>query len=277
MRGNITRRGRHSWRLKFDVNTSNGQRQTRYVTLKGTRAQAQSEAAKIIASTVTGTYVDASAETVAAFVERWLRDWAAANVSNKTFTRYSELLRLHVAARVGSVPIQKLTAGHLQSIYAAMASEGFAERTRLHVHRALNRLLGHAQQWGVVVRNVAAMVDAPRVKPHEIEVLTAAEVQAVLEGLRGSPLFTIASALLATGLRRGELLALRWQDLDLEKNSLRVEQALEETTRGGLIAKAPKTKTSKRTVSLPLSSVALLREHRKVQQDRLRARCVEHF
>lgn len=127
-----------------------------------------------------------------------MRDWAAANVSNKTFTRYSELLRLHVAAR-----------------------------------------------------RFGADPEADRRPPTEY--------------LRGNG----ASALLATGLRRGELLALRWQDLDFEKNSLRVEQALEETTtRGGLIAKAPKTKTSKRTVSLPLSSVALLREHRKVQQER---------
>jgi integrase len=269
MKGNLTRRGRRSWRLKFDTGTDpvTGKRVTNYVTLQGTRAQAQEEAAKILAATITGQYVDASRETVAQFVERWLRDWADANVSNKTYTTYEQLLRRHVCAHVGSVPIQKLTAAHLQNIYAAMAKDKLSERTRLHAHRTVSRMLGHAVQWGVVVRNVATMVDAPRVPQHEIEVLTPAEVQTVLERLRGSPLYLIASVLLATGLRRGEALALRWQDLDLEKGALRVERTLEETTRGGIVVKPPKTKRSKRTVTLPASTVALLREHRRAQQE----------
>jgi integrase len=267
MRGTITRRGRSSWRIKFDLGTTAGKRQTRYVTVRGTKAQAQAEAARIIASTATAEFVDPSKETVTQFTERWLRDWANNNVGNKTWTRYAEILRRHVAARLGSVPIQNLRAADLQAIYAAMAEEGFAERTRLHVHRVVNRMLGHASKWGAIARNVATMVDAPRVKAHEIEVLSASEVQTVLERLRGSPLYTIASVLLATGLRRGEVLALRWQDVDLDRGALRVERALEETTRGGLQVKAPKTKRSKRTVTLPPSTVAVLREHRKDQQE----------
>jgi integrase-like protein len=156
MKGNLTRRGRSSWRLKYDeAADSNGQRITKYVTLKGTRAQAQVEATKILAAAATGQHVDPSRETVAQFVERWLRDWADPNVSNKTYTRYEQLLRKHVCTRVGAMPVQKLTAAHLQNIYAAMAKERLAERTRLHVHRVVSRMLGHAAQWGVVVRNVA--------------------------------------------------------------------------------------------------------------------------
>jgi integrase len=266
MKGNLTRRGKRSWRLKFDAGRDPaGKRITRFVTLRGTRAQAQAEAAKIIASTVTGAYVDPSAETVATFAERWLRDWADSNVSNKTWTRYAQLLRRHVCTRVGSIPIQKLRAADLQAIYAAMAAEGLADRTRLHVHRVVNTMLKHGTQWGVVARNVASTVDAPRVKAREIEVLSPAEVQTVLERLRGRPLYPIAAVLLGTGLRRGELLALRWQDVDLDGGRLRVEQALEETTRGGLVVKGPKTRHGKRTVTLAPSTVAVLRDHRKTQ------------
>src|SRR5262249_35513520 len=190
MKGNLTRRGKASWRLKFDAGRdSAGNRITKFVTLRGTRAQAQAEAARIIASTVTGTYVDASAETVAIFVERWLRDWADSNVSNKTWTRYAQLLRKHVVARIGGILVQNLRAADLQGIYAAMAAEGLADRTRLHTHRVVSIMLKHAAQWGVVSRNVANTVDAPRVKGREIEVLSPAEIQTVLERLRGKPLY----------------------------------------------------------------------------------------
>jgi hypothetical protein len=85
MRGNLTRRGKSSWRLKYDLGTdAAGNRQRRYVTLRGTKTQAQAEAAKILASLAGGMHVDPSGETVAAFVERWLKDWADDNVSNKT-------------------------------------------------------------------------------------------------------------------------------------------------------------------------------------------------
>jgi integrase len=266
MRGNLTRRGERSWRLKYDL-ASNGKRETRYVTIRGTKAQAQAEAAKILAGVATGLHVDPSVETVGAFIERWLMDWADNNVSNKTWTRYAQLLRKHVAARVGTVPIQKVRAGDLQAIYAAMAAEGLADRTRLNTHRVVSTMLKHATQWGVVARNVATMVDAPRVKAREVEILTPAQIQTVIETLRGKPLYPIVAVALATGLRRGELLALRWQDIDLDAGHLRVEQALEETTRGGLVIKAPKTRHGRRTVTLPPSTGAVLREHRKTQQE----------
>src|SRR5262249_35573713 len=147
------------------------------------------------------------------------------------------------------------------------ARDGLADRTRLHLHRIVHAMLKHATQWGVVSRNVADMLDAPRVRAHEIEILSPDQVQTALEALRGQPLYPIAAVALATGLRRGELVALRQQDVDLDGGLLRVEQALEETTRGGLVFKAPKTRHGRRTVTLPVSTVALLRDHWKAQQE----------
>src|SRR5262249_50828498 len=179
MKGSLTRRGQRSWRLKYDL-ASNGKRETRYVTIKGTKAQAQAQAAKILATIATGEHVDPSGETVAQFVERWLRDWADSNVSNQTWAGYAQMLRKHLCARVGSVPIQKLRAPDLQAVYAAMAQDGLADRTRLHLHRIVHVMLKHAVQWGVISRNIADMLDAPRVRAHEIEILSPAQVQTVL-------------------------------------------------------------------------------------------------
>jgi integrase len=268
MKGHLQRRGERSWRLKYDISgDAAGDRQTRYVTLKGTKAEAQKEAAKILAAVATGTHVDPSAETVAAFAKRWLNEWAADNVSNKTWTRYDQLLTKHLVARFGALPIQKLSPANLQTAYAAMAQTGLADRTRLHLHRVIHTMLKHAVQWGVVARNVAGMVDAPRVIAKEIEILSPAQVSIVLQALRGKPAYPIVALALGSGLRRSELLALRWSDVDLDGGSLRVEQALEQTKRAGLVFKAPKTRHGRRTVTLAPSTIAVLREHWKAQQE----------
>ena len=219
MKGHLTRRGERSWRLKYDLPRARpGERQQRSVTLRGTRKEAQAEAAKILASVAGGTHVDPSGETVASFVERWLRDWADANISHKTFTRYEQLLRKHLCAHVGSIPLQKLRAADLQAIYAAMAKDGLADRTRLHLHRVVSTMLKHATQWGAVARNVASMVDAPRVKASELEILTPEQLRAALASLRSpelrihrrrglgqraTPWRTPRLALAGRGLRRG--------------------------------------------------------------------------
>src|SRR5262249_46502256 len=122
-------------------------------------------------------------------------------------------------------------------------------------------------QWGVVPRNAADMVDAPRVRAQEIEILAAGQIQSVREFRRAKPLYAITEVALASGLRRGELLALCWQDIDLDGAHLRVERALEETKRGGLAFKPPKTRHGRRTVTLPLPTIAMLHEHWKTQQE----------
>jgi integrase len=266
---NITKRGKNSWRIKFDVEAEPGAgRQTRFVTFRGTKAAAKIEAAKITAGIANGEYVEGSKETVAEFVTRWLRDWTKGNTSNKTYSRYEELLRLHVVPHVGTKRIQKLRAADLQSAYATLQREaGLAARTVLHVHRAVHRMLRHAAQWGVVHQNVATLVDAPSVPDTEIDILTSGEVQVVLRTLKGRPIYALATVALGTGMRRGEMLALRWQDVDLQSGSLRVEQSLEQTTEFGLVFKAPKTKHGRRTITLPASTVAELRNHWRLQQE----------
>jgi integrase len=258
MKGNLTRRGKTSWRFKFEVSAS--PRTTKYHTLQGTKKQAQEQAAKIVAAYASGMYVDQDRQTVRDFAEHWLATWAAGNVSNKTFERYAALIKVHVLPRIGSIPIQKLRAADLQGLYAGLT---VADRTKLHTHRVIHRMLRHASQWSVVHQNVAALVDAPSVKSTEIEILTQAEIQRVLAALKGRSLYPIVATALGTGMRRGELLAMRWKDVDLDGAKLRVEQSLEQTKRGGLLFKAPKTRHGRRTITLPSSTVAVLREHWK--------------
>jgi integrase len=265
--GHIRRRGERSWELKFDVGADvSGKRQIRYHSFKGSKREAQAELTRLIASANTGTYVDPDKATVAEFLMRWERDWAPLHVSPKTFERYSGLIAKQIVPHIGQIPIQKLRPAHLSELYAKIVQSGLAPRTAGHSHRLLHRAFGIAVQWGILSQNIVGNVSPPRVASTEIEIMREDDIRVVLNKLRGRTLYPIASLALATGMRRGELLALRWQDVDLDGAKLRVEQSLEQT-KAGLRFKSPKTKNGRRTISLPKTTVAELRDHWKAQQE----------
>jgi integrase len=132
----------------------------------------------------------------------------------------------------------------------------------LHAHRVLHRALQRAVESEVLARNVSTVISPPKVVEEEIEILTEDQISHVKDKLVGHSLYEIVVLDLATGMRRGELLALRFSDVDLDLATVRIERSLEET-KSGLRFKPPKTKHGKRTISLPASAVAVLREHRR--------------
>ncbi len=273
MTGSIRRRGTHSWELRFDAGNdpSTGKRIRKHHSFKGSKRAAEIKLATLVAENSKGEYVDQSKVTVAEFIDRWKRDWASSHVSPKTFERYAELLRNHVVANVGNIHLQKLRPIHINELYSTLLKgnttrKPIAPRTVGHVHRVLHRALGHANRWGLVQQNVAALVSPPRVAAAEIDLLSPAQVQAVLRKLVGRAIYPILVTALATGMRRGELLALRWQDVKLDRAVLQVEQSLEQT-KAGLRFKSPKTKFGRRSITLAPSAVAVLRDHWKVQQE----------
>lgn len=272
--GHVRRRGKASWEIKFDAGRDpiTGKRRIRYVSFKGTKRAAEIEAARLVTAAAGGEYVDPAKTTVAQFLDRWERDWMAGNVSPKTAERYSEILAKHVRPRIGSIVLQKLRPAALAELYSALLRDGHAEgiglaaRTVGHVHRVLHRALGHAAQWGLVEQNVAGLVSPPRVAETEISVVPADRITSLLRRLHGRSVYPVASLALATGMRRGELLALRWRDVDFDRSLLRVEQALE-TTKAGLRFKPPKTRHGRRTITLPATIVADLRARWKAAQE----------
>jgi integrase len=142
-------------------------------------------------------------------------------------------------------------------------------RTVGHAHRLLHKVIERAVKHNTIGRNVIALVKPPTVEEGEVEVLEPDQVKAILESLQDHSLHPIAVLALATGMRRGELLGLQWQDIDLDAATVRVERSLEET-RAGLRLKPPKTKRGRRrSIKLPSDAVAVLRAHR-VEQRQLR-------
>jgi integrase len=148
------------------------------------------------------------------------------------------------------------------------AGQGLTAQTVLHVHRTLSQALAHAVKTGVLFRNPAEQVKPPRPQGREIAILSKAEVATVLQA--AGSLYLPVLVAVTTGMRRGELLGLRWSDIDLKAAKLTVNQSLERLN-GKTVFKSPKTKTSRRTITLPALTVEALTKHRAAQAaERLR-------
>jgi integrase len=270
MRGNITRRGKSSWRIKFDVEPDplTGARRVRTVTVRGKRSDAEAELARLLNDANRGMLVNATTLTLEAYLWRWLD--GKHGLSPVTVERYREIIARGIAPTLGAIGLQKLKPAHIKDWLSRMIRSGsrkngpLTARTVRHAYRVLHAALEEAVKLDLLARNVADAVAPPKVGADEVEILSADQISTVLETLSGSRLYPIAALALATGMRRGELLALRWQDVDLERGTLKAERSLEQT-KAGLRFKGPKTKHGRRPISLPPSAVALLNQHRKSQ------------
>jgi integrase len=273
MAGNITRRGTHSWRIKFEAgerHPATGKRQTRYVTVNGTKKDAQRELIRLLAEVESGTAVDPSKVTLAQYMREWLDD--PDGLSPKTLERYRQLAEQQIIPHLGATALQKLRPAQIAEWHLALLKAGDARgrplsaRTVGHAHRVLHRALERAMGLEIISRNVAHVIRPPAVEATEVAILSADQIADVLSGLDDHWLYPIVALALATGMRRGELCGLAWGAVDLDAGTVRVERSLEETA-AGLRFKSPKTRAGRRVISLPASAVETLRAHRRAQME----------
>jgi len=280
--GHIRQRGKQSWRLKFDIGRDpvSGKRLSRYVTFRGTKREAQAELTRLLNRRNEGTYIDPTKMTVAEYLEHWLNVDIDRRVAAKTATRHRQIVRNNIIPRLGHVPMRKLTAVHIEAFEAELQREGYLKgrkrgsgltaQTVLHVHRTLSQALAHAVKTEVLFKNPALQMKPPRPPGREIKILTKAEIVTLLRAARSTPLYVPVLVAVTTGVRRGELFGLRWSDIDLAKVRLTVNQSLERVNKK-TVFKPPKTKTSRRVITLAAQTVEGLKQHRTAQAaERLR-------
>ncbi|HZO56004.1 MAG TPA: hypothetical protein VFB63_25060 [Bryobacteraceae bacterium] len=264
MKGHIRQRGKQSWELKFDAgrDPATGKRKIQYHAFRGNKRAAQVKLAELIASVGQGSYVEPSKATVADFVRARVDQWeAAGNISARTAQRYRQLVENQIAPHIGAKPLQKLTRLDIEEWHATLKSGGLAARTIGHAHRVLSKALGDAESDGAVVKNVGRLQRAPKVA--ESEMVIVRDVPAVVTKIEGERLYVPAVVALSTGMRLGEILALREHRVDLDRGVIEVREALEETKANGIVFKPPKSKAGRRDITLPTIAIEALREHRK--------------
>lgn len=258
MKGHVRKRGKRSWAIVVDLGRdATGKRRQKWHAVTGTKKDAERELNKLLHEMNTGSYVEPARMTVGEYLDRWLADYAKHNVAGKTFERYEDIVARHLKPDLGHIALPKLKPLHIQGLYSKALTEGRSDgrgglsaQTVLHCHRVLRGALQQAVRWQLLAQNPADAVKPPRPVRKDMRALDDAGIRRLLAAAKDTRLYWPVLLAVSTGMRRGELLALRWSSVDLDRSRLSVCEALEET-RDGLAFKQPKTARSRRTVELP--------------------------
>lgn len=275
MKGHIYQRAKGSWTIVYDlpIDVVTGKRRQKSQTFKGTKRDAERTLREVLLSLERGSYVRPNKIALGELLRQWLRDYASMNTTERTQESYTSIVERHLIAGLGKISLVDLQAQNIQGYYAKKLSDGRADgkgglsaRSVVYHHRILSKALDYAVKMGLVVRNVAKLVDPPRVARVTMQTLSPEEVSRFLDVARDTDYYVYFATLLYTGLRRGELLALRWRNLELGSGTLSVVETAYRLGSGEYRIKEPKTPQSRRAVVLPHSLVELLKVYRFDQE-----------
>jgi integrase len=239
---------------RYTVHTADGPKQ-RAVYGK-TRVEAAEKLTRAMADRNGGLVFDAKNLTIGDYLTRWLDDSVRGSVKPVTYQSYERLMRVHVKPTIGRVKLKSLTPPHVRRLYREKLDAGLSARTVQYVHVILQRALKAAVNDGLIPRNPCGAVDPPQVRRAEMKPLDRGQVRAFLKVARENRQEALYIVAVHCGLRQGELLGLKWADIDLEAGTLQVRRTL---SNGELTA--PKTAKSRRSVNLTPTAVEALRRH----------------
>lgn len=238
-----------------------------------TKREAEQALSVILASVGDGTYVTPDRRRLGAYMrEEWLPA-VRESVRSSTWDSYQRNIVLHISPRLGSVPLQKLTTAHVNRFYADLLREGRSDgsgglsaKTVRYVHTILHKALGDAVAWNLVPRNVASVARVPKVAAAgtSMRTWTSEQLRWFLDGVHDDRMYAAWLVSATTGMRRGEVLGLRWEDVDFERARLSIRQTIVSVAYKVEFS-TPKTARGRRSLALDTTTVKALRSHRAQQ------------
>ena len=267
MKGSIVERSAGRFAIILEqTDAATGKRKRKWHSFAGTKRQAQIECARLISAMKGGSYLEPNKLTVAAFFERWL-DHIKSQVTPKSHERYSGLVKQNIIPAIGACVLTNLKPAQISTAYAAALATGrrdgtggLSPRTVGHMHRVLKQGLGQAVKWEMLIRNPADAVDPPKVQWVPMQTYDVDQTAAIIETVRDTPMLMPTLLAVLCGLRRGEICALRWRNVDLIAGQISVVESIEQTGEG-LRFKSPKNGKG-RTVALSGTMIEELKAHR---------------
>ncbi len=267
----ITKRKDGLFQGTYTAQTPDGPRRKyvygrKYKDVERKLAEAMGDAAK-------GLVFDDENLNVGEYLDRWLSDAVRGTVRESTFSRDKYLAINHIKPSIGRIKLKNVSALHLQSLYRDRLNSGLSGSTVQKMHHVVHKVLDQALKWNLIPRNPSDGVKAPTPMPKEMHPLSAQKARQLLAAARGDRFEALYVLAVHTGMRSGELLGLKWDDVDLDRSTVRVRRTL--TRKGtGYVLGEPKTKQSRRTVRLTQRAVEALRSHRVRQaEEKARSRC----
>lgn len=272
MRGYIVKRAKDSYSIKISLgkDPASGKYKSQWYTVKGSKKDAEKRLSELLHQLDTGAYMKPGKTTVADYLDRWLTDYVKPNLSPRTAEGYAQIIHRYLIPAFGSIPLTQLRPEHLQKYYSTKLTTGrchgpggLSAQTVRHHHTTLHKALQTAVEWGVAAKNPADAVKPPHAKRPEMQIWNEDEAIRLLEAAKTTPYYALFYLLLFTGMRRSEILALRWQDVDFIYGQIYVTRSLHHLKDGSYVFTQPKSEKSRRTIALPPSAFLVLDEHRK--------------
>lgn len=261
--GSIRQRADGRWEGRIEAGWSATGARRRASVFGRTRLEVVGKLRQLQAQRAAGLPVVDGRTTVGSYLNRWL-ETVQPRVRPATHVRYKGIVTGQLVPSIGRIRLAALQPQQVAGMLAQLQRDGLAPRTVHHARAVLRTALSDAERLGVVTRNVAKLTEAPRVPSPAPRVLSPAEARAVLEAMSDPELRRLATVAVNTGLRQGELLGLRWSDVDLRAPELHVTMALQRLG-GETRLVETKSRTSRRTVPLTADAVEALSQERRVQ------------
>lgn len=242
-----------------------------------TKKEAEKACAKMIAQIENGQYIKETDETFGSYLLNYMENIAQHTVRQSTHVVRMYMVQKRIFSDIGRIKLKDLKPMHLQSFYTKKVKDELAASTIRHLHAIISQALKQAKEWGLIKENIASLVTPPRIEKKQAKTWSLEEVNKFLKIVEKrkdqkriySIIYTLA---IYMGMRKGEILALRWQDCDLENGFLRIHQTLARI-KGGVIFQEPKTKSSVRTIKMPDFVLQALKSHKiRQMEERLRLR-----
>jgi integrase len=251
-------------RWVVDVTVSTGKRKRFYFKTKQEAIRGRNE---LLREVEQSTLATGPRRKLGEYLEDWIENVHKDELRISTYVKYKKLIK-YIVAELGNVWLQKLTPEQVRRFYTRLGKKkedggrGLSSKTIHEVHGVLHLALENAVRWSYVSRNVCDLVKPPRIVSREPTPLTLEQAQALLETVREHRLEVLLAVAVVTGMRRGELVALRWSNIDFKRKTLLVLHTVDYIPKYGYVETEPKTKAGKRLVKLPDFLLDMLKQHR---------------
>lgn len=262
--GSISKRKDGRYRGRYTVHTANGPKQK--AVYGKTRAEAAEKLTKAMSDRDGGLVFDVGSLKLGDYLDRWLPD-ICETVRQRTWERYEQIVRVHLKPTLGRIKLKNLTPTHVRGLYREKLASGSSPRTVQYIHTTLRKALRDAVSDELIPRNVADGIKAPRPKKKEINPLNPDQAKTFLKAVRGDRFEALYVLAVHCGLRQGELLGLKWADVDLKVGKLRVRRTLS-LTKSGHVYEQPKNGKG-RSIELTQAASETLRIHLKRQLEEI--------